>query len=123
MESRNGILLTLEQWEGFQKRYGFQLDDGIVILVEGSILTAPSPGKIGIYIKHFDAGYYLSSFEFLLELLYRHKVHINRLVPNGVNKIIAFEMLCRCNEIVPDLWVFRHFFRLSASSTGDNYTL
>lgn len=55
-------------------------------------------------------------------MLDHHKIHIDQLFPNGVNKIVAFEMICRCNGVVPHIWVFRHFFRLLASSTGDNYT-
>ncbi|CAH1431994.1 unnamed protein product [Lactuca virosa] len=98
------------QSEGFQNRYGFQLDDGVTIPVEGSVITRPRPSKVGIYLKHFDIGYRLMSSDFLLELLDHHKIHINQLVLNGVNKNVAFEMLCRCNNIVPDFWVFRHFF-------------
>lgn len=90
--------------------------------MEVSVITPPPPGKVGIYLKHFDIGYYLPSSNFLLELLDHHKIHINQLVPNDVNKITAFEILCQYNGIVHDIWVFRHFFHLFASSTGGYYT-
>ncbi|CAH1437045.1 unnamed protein product [Lactuca virosa] len=78
-------------------------------------MIAPPPGKFVIYIKYFDVGYCLPSSDFLLELLDHHKIHIDQLVP--------FEMLCWCNGIVSDLWVFRYiFFRLSTLAIGDNYT-
>lgn len=70
-----------------------------MIPVEGSIITHPPPSKVRIYPKHFEVGYHLSLSYFLLELLDHHKIHIDQLVPNGVNKIVTFEMLCRCNVL------------------------
>ncbi|CAI9292904.1 unnamed protein product [Lactuca saligna] len=100
------LLLAIMAWACLvmMSRYGFQLDDGILILVEGSVITHPPPSKVGIYLEHFDDGYRLPSSDFLLELLDHHKIHIDQLVPNDVNKIVTLELLCRCNGIVPDIW-------------------
>ncbi|CAI9294577.1 unnamed protein product [Lactuca saligna] len=51
-----------------------------------------------------------------------HKVHINQLVPNGISKVVAFEMMWRANGINPNIWVFRHFFHFAAVSSGESYT-
>lgn len=42
------------------------------------------------------------------------------LTPNAVNKVVAFEMICPANGLLPDYFVFKHFFRFCA--TGDKYT-
>lgn len=42
------------------------------------------------------------------------------LTRNVVNKVVAFEMICRENGVLLDSFVFKFFFRLSA--TGDKYT-
>lgn len=93
-----------------------------MILIKGLIITAPSDGKVRIHIKHFDVGYWFQSLDILLELWDHHMIHINQFVPSGLNKIVSFEMLCWCNEITLNIWVFFHFFHLSASLTDDNYT-
>lgn len=41
---------------------------------------------------------------------------------NGVHKLMDFELLCQANGIVPDMWVFCHFFRFVSMSSCDNYT-
>ena len=43
------------------------------------------------------------------------------LTPNVVNKVVAFDMICRANGVVPDCFVFKYFFRFYA--TCDKYTL
>lgn len=42
------------------------------------------------------------------------------LTPGAVHKIVAFEMICQANDILPDYFVFKFFFRFPA--TNDKYT-
>ena len=42
------------------------------------------------------------------------------LTPNAVNKVVAFEMICRANGYLPDYFVFKYFFRFCC--TGDKCT-
>lgn len=68
----------------------FQLDNKLMIPIEGSVITITLPSKIMIYTMHFDVGYRLPSCDFPLELLDHHKIHIDQLCPNDVNNIISF---------------------------------
>ncbi|CAI9263678.1 unnamed protein product [Lactuca saligna] len=42
------------------------------------------------------------------------------LTPNIVNKVVAFEMTCRANDVLPNYFVFKYFFRFCC--TGDKCT-
>ncbi|KAI3504146.1 hypothetical protein L1887_32691 [Cichorium endivia] len=79
----------------------------------------PPEGKTGIYLKTFDAGYRLPTSDFMEEVLRRTPVGLHQLTPNSVNKIVAFELLCRSHGIAPDFYIFKHYFRFAA--VGDNY--
>ncbi|KAI3691318.1 hypothetical protein L2E82_49640 [Cichorium intybus] len=97
-------------------------EDGIELPVDKAIFSLPPEGKIGMYLKHFEAGYLLLTSDFFREVLDYYHVHIHQLVPNGVNKVVAFELLSRAVHLEPDLYVFHHFFRFARASTGNNYT-
>ncbi|KAI3709300.1 hypothetical protein L2E82_39060 [Cichorium intybus] len=109
-------------YDSLVSRYGFQPEDGVELPADGAIFSFPPTGKIGMYLKHFEAGYRLPTSDFFMEVLDHYHVHIHQLVRNGVNKIIAFELLSRAVHLEPDLYVFRHFFRFTRASTGNNYT-
>ncbi|CAH1451387.1 unnamed protein product [Lactuca virosa] len=110
MDSSISITLTPGQFSTLQERYGFHPEDGVTFVGEHASFINPPEGKFGTYTKHFDAGYRLPTSDFFREVLHTHKVHINQFLPNGINKLVAFEMLYRANGIKPDIWVFRHFF-------------
>lgn len=82
----------------------------------------PPKGKIDIYVKHFNAEYHLLMSDLFQEVLRTHNLHINQLVPNGIDKVVAFEMLCPPNGINPYIWVFQHFFHFVTPSSGESYT-
>lgn len=42
------------------------------------------------------------------------------LTPNIVRKMVAFKMICQANDIIPDFFVFKYFFRFGA--IADKYT-
>lgn len=76
----------------------------------------PPPRKVVLYVKTFDTGYRLPTTDFMDELLQKNDINIYELTPNVVTKIVAFEMLCRSLELLPDLWVFRNYFRFSTTN-------
>ena len=40
------------------------------------------------------------------------------LTPNAVNKVVAFEMICWANGVLPYFFIFKFFFRFSATVTS-----
>ncbi|CAI9302842.1 unnamed protein product [Lactuca saligna] len=86
----------------------------------GAEITSPPPGKVGVYLNNFDAGLRLPLTNFQEELHRRKDFNFQMLTPSVVHKMVAFEMICRANDIVPVFFVFKFFFRFAA--TNDKYT-
>ena len=87
------------------------------------LLAPPSllpPGKIGVFLKTLDAGIRFPLTDFQEEVLQKDGCSLQMLTPNAVNKVVAFEMICRANGYVPDYFVFKFFFRFCL--TGDKCT-
>lgn len=103
VDSPISVAPTHDQFAALQERYSFQPEDGVTFLGEYASFINLLEGKIDIYVKHFDARYHLPMSYFFREVLRTHKFHINQLVPNGINKVVAFEMLFRANGISPDI--------------------
>ncbi|KAI3751906.1 hypothetical protein L2E82_22999 [Cichorium intybus] len=122
MSSSSGVGSDSRYYDSLVARYGFQPEDGVEVPTDEAIFSFPPAGKIGMYLKHFEVGYRLPTSDFFMEVHDHYHVHVHQLVPNGVNKVIAFELLSRVVHLEPDLYVFRHFFRFTRASTGNNYT-
>ena len=122
MDSSVAVVPSVGQMAALTARYGLQTDDGVLLPGVNSVFSSPPEGKIGVYVYHLDAGYRLPTSDFMAALLSHYRVHLHQLVPNGVSKVVAFEMLCRSLGFAPTIPVFRHFFRFAPSSTGGNYT-
>ncbi|KAI3523813.1 hypothetical protein L1887_02238 [Cichorium endivia] len=122
MSSSSDVGPDSRYYDSLVARYGFQPKDGVELPVDGAVFSLPPEGKIGMYLKHFEAGYRLPISDFFREVLDYYHVHIHQLVPNGVNKVVVFELLSRPVHLEPDLYVFRHFFRFTRASTGNNHT-
>lgn len=101
---------TPDRFSALQERYCFQSEDGVTFPGDHANFINLPASKIPIYMKHFDVGYRLPTLEFFREVLHHHKVHINQLVPNGVNKVVVFMSLYWANGISLDIWVFSPFF-------------
>lgn len=84
--------------------------------VVDSMILSPPPRKVGIYLKTFEARLPLPLTDFQEELLSKNGYNIQMLTPNVVNKMVAFEMICRANEILPDFYAFKFFFRFCATN-------
>lgn len=61
MDSPISVVSAPDQHNALQKMYGFQLEDGVTFPREDASFFNPPKGKIGIYVKHFDVGYRLST--------------------------------------------------------------
>ncbi|CAI9290307.1 unnamed protein product [Lactuca saligna] len=81
---------------------------------------SPPPGKIVVYLKTLDAGIRFLLTDFQEEVLQKDGCSLQMLTPNAVNKVVAFEMICRANGYLMDYIVFKFFFRFCA--TGDKCT-
>ncbi|CAH1429281.1 unnamed protein product [Lactuca virosa] len=110
------------QFEALQQKYGFLPEEDMTFPSKNTNFINPPEWKIGIYVKHLDVGYRLQTSNFFREVLHHHKVHFNQSVPNGVDKVVVFEMLCHAHAITLDLWVFRHFFYFTLTSSRESCT-
>lgn len=75
---------------------------------------------MGVYLKTLDVRLCLPLTNFQEEVLQKDGCSIQMLTPNTVNKVMAFEMICRANGILLDYFVFKYFFRFCC--TGDKCT-
>ncbi|CAH1437508.1 unnamed protein product [Lactuca virosa] len=102
MVSSDGIILTPKYADSLKGKYRFQPEDGVIIPLEGVLLSDLPPGKVGIYVKTFYAGDRLPTTDFMAELLQKNGVNIYELTPKVVMKVVVFEILCRSQGLEPD---------------------
>ncbi|CAH1451859.1 unnamed protein product [Lactuca virosa] len=107
---------TLDYFDALREKYGFQLEDSVVIPLDGASFLDRPTRKVGIFFKAFNIVYRLTTYYFLDELLCKHGVNIYELNPNVMTKIAAFEMLCCSQGFLLDIWVFKNYFCLSSSN-------
>lgn len=100
--------------------YGLSPADGVEFPSPKLMILSPPPGKVGIYLKTLDAGLRLPLSDFLGGGSIEKWGSIQMLTPNVVNKVVAFKMICRANDLLPYYFVLKYFFRFCA--TGDKYT-
>lgn len=120
MISSHGVIPTFEYVEILREKYSFLLEDEILIPLDEASFLEPPPGKVGVYVRTFDAGYRLPITYFLNEVLRKNGINIYDLTPNALNKVVAFEMMCRSQDFLPSLPVFKNFFRFF--TVGDKFT-
>ncbi|CAI9274789.1 unnamed protein product [Lactuca saligna] len=74
--------------------------------------------------RHLEATYGLSSVEGMEYpspgSCISSPLCVQMLTPNSLNKVVAFKMICRANNYLPDYFVFKYFFRFCV--TRDKYT-
>lgn len=80
-----------------------------------SFLESP-PGKVGIFVRTFDVHYRFPTTNFLDEVLRKNGVNIYRLTLNFVNKVVAFEMLCRYQGFLLSVLVIKNVFHFSTDN-------
>jgi hypothetical protein len=57
---------------------------------------------------------------FLIKTCMYYGVHLSQMSPQSLSRLSHYEITCRAFDVVPDLFVFRAFYRLTMA--GDWYT-
>ena len=114
MASSMGLVPCSTKVATLQEAYGLTPIDGVEFSTARVVITSPLPRKVGVYLKTFDAALRLPLTNFQEELLYRNSCNVQMLTPSDVHKMVAVEMICMANDIVPDFFVFKFFFRFVA---------
>ncbi|CAI9268435.1 unnamed protein product [Lactuca saligna] len=91
MADSSGNLPSSVEYQYLEQTYDLSSMDGVKFLPHGSSITSPRPGKMGVYLKSFDARLHLPLTDFQEE-------------------VVAFEMICSANGVLPDYFVFKYFF-------------
>ncbi|CAI9268695.1 unnamed protein product [Lactuca saligna] len=105
MASTQSLIPSSYEFDTLQEAFGLTPANGVEFPVSSSLITRPTPGKVGVYLKTFDAGLRLSLTDIQEEILWRNGCSVQMLTPGVFHKIVAFEMICRANGIVPDYFV------------------
>lgn len=99
------------------------LADGVEFPSPDSMILSPPPGKVGVYLKTFDTRFHLPLLDIQEEILQKVGCSVQMLTPNVINKVVAFEMICRANGLLSDYFVFKCFFRLCATDNKDTFSV
>ena len=91
--------------------------------MDGASCLGPLPGKVGVFIKTFDAGYRLPTTNFLDEVLCKNGVNIYELTANAVTNIISFKMLFGPKVFFPVSGYLRTSFGFPLLVTSSNSIL
>ncbi|CAI9298255.1 unnamed protein product [Lactuca saligna] len=110
MISSHGVIPTSEYLETLQKKYDFQLEDIVLLPLDGATFLEPPLVKIGVYVNTLDVRYQLLNTGFLNKLLRKNEVKVYDLTPNVVNKVVAFEMCVDLEVFFKVSWWLRNFF-------------
>ncbi|CAI9280141.1 unnamed protein product [Lactuca saligna] len=110
MANSSGTLPTEAEYKFLGEMYGLSPADGVEFPSPGSSIMSPPPGKVGVYFKTLFVGLFLNLTDFQEEVLQKDGCSIRILTPNIMNKVVAFEMLCRANGVLPDYFIFKYFY-------------
>ncbi|CAI9281334.1 unnamed protein product [Lactuca saligna] len=120
MASSMSLIPSSSKFATLHEAYGLTTANRVEFPAARVVITSPPPGKVGVYQKTFDADLRLPLNDFHEEILRRSGCNVQMLTPGAVHKIVAFEMICRANGIVPNYLIFKFFFQFVA--TNEKYT-
>ncbi|CAI9294247.1 unnamed protein product [Lactuca saligna] len=120
MANLPGFIPSAAEYRQLEITYDLSSLVGVEFPSPGSSISSPPPGKIGVYLKTLDTSVRFPLTDFQEEVLQKNGCSLHMLTPNAVNKVVAFEMICRANGYLPDYFVFKFFFRFCV--TGDKCT-
>ncbi|CAI9289783.1 unnamed protein product [Lactuca saligna] len=123
MISTSSVVPTLEYVDALRKKYDFHREDRVLIPVDVDSFLEPPPGKVGVFMKTFDAGYRLSMINLLEEVMCNNGVNIYELTSNVVTKIIAFKILFVPKVFFPVSGYSRTYFGFPLLVTSSNSML
>ncbi|KAM0018961.1 hypothetical protein Hdeb2414_s0026g00680011 [Helianthus debilis subsp. tardiflorus] len=106
--------LTQEEVDSFCEHWGIDPSVNPVTLgCETSIDQCPL-SFVALYCRHFEFSNLRYRFSiFVLNVLEYYRVSFGQLHPQGVSRVLHFEVLCRALGYDPTLLMFRRFFRLA----------
>ncbi|MFS8003105.1 hypothetical protein Hanom_Chr13g01209981 [Helianthus anomalus] len=97
--------------DSFCEHWG--IDSSVNLVAPGcdkSIDQCPS-GFIALYSRHFEFFNLRYPFSiFVLNILEYYRVSFGQLHPQGVSRVLHFEVLCRLLDYDPTLLMFHRFF-------------
>ncbi|KAJ0548657.1 hypothetical protein HanIR_Chr08g0386221 [Helianthus annuus] len=113
--------LTQEEVENFCMDWGIGLKfNPVAPGCDKSVDQCP-PVSIALYCRHFEFSNLRHPFSlFVLNVLEYYRVSFGQIHPNGMARVLHFEVLCRACGYDPSLLLFRRFFRLAKN--GDWFT-
>ncbi|CAI9274521.1 unnamed protein product [Lactuca saligna] len=117
MAAQSGDIPSEADFKLLGDAYGLSSIDGVEFPSPKSMILSPPLGKVGIYLKTLENGLRLLLTKLQDEILQKNGCIIQMLTLNVINKVVAFEMICRATGLLHDYFVFKYFFRFSA--TGD----
>ncbi|GJW05455.1 hypothetical protein Tco_1564311 [Tanacetum coccineum] len=95
------------------KCYGSSEDLHPRVVPNGMTMDQLPNDAIGLYVHHFrQASLRVRFSTFFLKVVEYFCVHISQLVPIGINRTTISEMYCRALGIVPNVPLFRAFYKL-----------
>ncbi|KAF5791212.1 hypothetical protein HanRHA438_Chr09g0403771 [Helianthus annuus] len=106
--------LTQEEVEAFCIEWGIGLKyNPVAPGYDKSIDQCPS-GSIALYCRHFEFSNLRHPFSiFVLNVLEYYRFSFGQIHPQGLARVLHFEVLCRASGYDPTLLSFRRFFRLA----------
>ncbi|KAJ0746315.1 hypothetical protein HanOQP8_Chr05g0176171 [Helianthus annuus] len=105
--------LTQEEVEAFCIQWGIDSKFNLVSPgLDKSINQCPA-GSIALYCRHFEFSNLRHPFSiFVLNVLEYYHVSFIQLHPQGLARVLHFEVVCRAAGYDPSLLFFRRFFHL-----------
>ncbi|KAJ0693526.1 hypothetical protein HanPI659440_Chr15g0598111 [Helianthus annuus] len=106
--------LTQEEVEAFCTQWGIDPKfNPVAPGLDKSIDQCPV-GSIALYCRHFEFSNLRHPFSvFVLNVLEYYRVSFGQLHPQGLARVLHFEVVCRAARYDPSLLSFRRFFRLA----------
>ncbi|KAF5805748.1 hypothetical protein HanRHA438_Chr05g0222531 [Helianthus annuus] len=115
------LCLTQEEVEAFCLEWGIGLRFKPVAPGCDTSIDRCPPGSVALYCHHFEFSNLCHPFSnFVLNVLEYYRVSIGQIHPQGLARVLHFEVLCRASGYDPNLLSFCRFFRLAKS--GDWFT-
>ncbi|KAF5797678.1 hypothetical protein HanRHA438_Chr07g0293911 [Helianthus annuus] len=118
-QSTSFSYLTQEEVEAFCQKWGIDLRFNLEApSLDKSIDQCPK-GSVALYCKHFEFSNLRHSFStFVLNILEYYRVSFGQLHPQGLARVLHFEVLCMAAGYDPSLFSFRRLFRLARMEIG-----
>ncbi|KAM0010667.1 hypothetical protein Hdeb2414_s0071g00773711 [Helianthus debilis subsp. tardiflorus] len=110
-QSTNYSRLTEEEVEAFCVQWGIDLRFKPEALVLDTLIDQCPAGFIALYCRHFEflnLSYPFSTF--FLNVLEYYRDSFGQLHPQGLSRVLHFDILCRAARYDPSLLAFHRFF-------------